>query len=237
MSNIIQFSNLRLSFPKLIEAEAVANQPNSARKFGGDLIFKQGDPQWAKLMQAVSATAAEKWKEHGNSVLQIIGNDRKLRCFGSGTEKIDSKTFKPYTGYDGGATYLSASSIEDKPPFMVDQDGNQCPNENTMLRKQLARKLYGGCFVNVAVRLWAQDNQYGRGIRCELIAVQFAGDGEPFGEAPPDLTGMFGAVQAPAQSAQAPAFPGFPGQPTQAPAQAPAAPAPQHFFQAPPWAS
>ena len=203
MANILQLSNVRLSFPKLIEAEAAQNTPNATKKFSCDLIFPNGDPQWARVMAEVGQVASEKWKEHGNAVLQMCGNDRKLRCFGNGSEKIDSKTFKPYVGYDS-ATYLSASSGEDKPPIMVDADGNPCPNENTMLRKALARKLYGGCYVNVAVRLWPQDNQFGRGIRCELIAVQFAKDGEAFGEAPPDVTGMFGAVQQPAQPAAAP---------------------------------
>ena len=204
MSNILQLSNLRLSFPKLIEAESVQGQPNSAKKFGCDLIFAAGDQQWPKVMVEIGQVASEKWKENGNAVLQLCGNDRKLRCFGSGTEKIDSKTFKPYLGYGDGATYLSASSPEDKPPIIVDGNGDACPNDNTMLRKQLARKLYGGCYVNVAVRIWPQDNQFGRGIRCELIAVQFAKDGEAFGEAPPDVTGMFGAVQQPAQPAAAP---------------------------------
>lgn len=205
MSNIIQLSGVRLSFPKLIEPEAAQGTPNAAKKFGCDFIFTNDDPQFAKVMSEIGNVATEKWKEHAGSVLQIVGTDRKLRCFGSGNEKIDKKTFKPYTGY-AGANYLSASSNEDKPPIMVDGDGNPCPNENSMLRKQLARKLYGGCFVNAAVRIWPQDNQFGRGIRCELIAVQFAKDGEPFGEAPPDVSGMFGAVQQPAGAA--PAFTG-----------------------------
>ena len=205
MSNIIQLTGLRLSFPKLIEAEAAKGQQNAEKKFGCDLIFDANDPQFAKVMAEVGAVATEKWKEHANAVLGIIGTDRKLRCFGSGSEKIDKKTFKPYTGY-AGANYVSASTSEDKPPVMVDSDGNPCDNLNTMLRKQLARKMYGGCYVNAAVRLWPQDNSFGRGIRCELIAVQFAKDGEPFGEGTPDVTGMFGAVQQAA--APAPAFTG-----------------------------
>jgi hypothetical protein len=48
-----------------------------------------------------------------------------------------------------------------------------------------------------------------------LIAVQFKTDGEPFGEAEPDVTGMFGAAPAAAGApAAAPAaFPSFFGLP------------------------
>lgn len=204
MSSVFNLSNVRLSFPKLIEPEAPKGTPNAEKKFSCDLILPHGDTRFAQFMEQVGVTATEKWKEHAGSVLQLCQNDRKMRCYGSGSEKIDKKTFKPYTGYDN-AVYISASASESKPPVMVDNSGNPCPSENTMLRKELARKLYGGCYVNVALRVWPQDNQFGRAIRCELVAVQFAKDGEPFGEAPPDLTGMFGAVSgAPAPAADAP---------------------------------
>ncbi len=41
-----------------------------------------------------------------------------------------------------------------------------------------------------------QDNKHGRGIRCDLIAVQFYLDDAPFGEGNVDASGMFGAVAA-----------------------------------------
>jgi hypothetical protein len=182
-------------------------------------------------MQQVHAVAGEKWKEHGNNVLALIQNDRRLRCYGQGGEKIDKKTYKPYEGYEN-MVYISASSNEDRPPQMIRADGTICDNLNTMERQALARKLYGGCFVNVAVRVWPQDNQFGRAIRCELIAIQFAEDGTPFGDAPPDLTGKFGAVQAPAvPGPQVPqGFPGvqqppWPQQPAQFAPQQPQQPA------------
>jgi hypothetical protein len=63
-----------------------------------------------------------------------------------------------------------------------------------MAYQQLARKMYGGCRVNAAIKPWPQDNKHGRGIRCDLIAIQFAGDDAPFGEGAVDASGMFGAV-------------------------------------------
>ena len=40
-------------------------------------------------------------------------------------------------------------------------------------------KIYSGCYVNVKVNLWAQDNEWGKRINAELIAIQFAKNGEP----------------------------------------------------------
>lgn len=39
-------------------------------------------------------------------------------------------------------------------------------------------EIYSGCFVNAKINLWAQKNTYGKRINCELIAIQFASDGE-----------------------------------------------------------
>jgi len=65
---------------------------------------------------------------------------------------------------------------------------------NTMAYQQLARKMYGGCRVNAAVKPWLQENKHGRGIRCDLIAVQFFADDTPFGEGAVDASNLFGAV-------------------------------------------
>jgi hypothetical protein len=41
-------------------------------------------------------------------------------------------------------------------------------------------KPYAGCYVNCALNIWAQDNQYGRRINAELVSVQFLRDGDAF---------------------------------------------------------
>ena len=85
-----------------------------------------------------------------------------------------------------------------------------------MAFQQLARKMYGGCRVNAAVKPWLQENKHGRGIRCDLIAVQFASDDTAFGEGAVDASNLFGAV-APAPAGmfgaaaqRAPAMPAAP---------------------------
>lgn len=203
MAEAIQLTNVRLSFPKLIEAMAPQGDPAAEKKFGADFLMEPNHPDYSRFMSEVGKVANDKWKENAGPILQLIQGDRRLRCYGKGVEKVDKKTLKPYAGYET-TVYVSGSSDQNHPPMMVDGNGNVVANDNTMARQALARKLYGGCYVNVALRPWCQDNKYGRAIRCEIIAVQFAKDGDAFGEAPPDVTGMFGAVAAPAAAGPAP---------------------------------
>jgi hypothetical protein len=142
-------------------------------------------------MARYAALALEKWKEHANTVMGMIQNDRKTRCFGQGSEKVNKKTFLPYDGYAGNV-FITAG--RDTAPQMIQADGSPVDPSNTMAYQALARKMYGGCRVNAAVKPWPQDNKHGRGIRCDLIAVQFAGDDTAFGEGAVDASGLFGSV-------------------------------------------
>jgi len=200
--SLIMLSNVVLSFPHLIEPQVQKKDDGTDRRtWSADFIMDQTHPGYAQFMQQVAVIAQEKWKEHANQVLQFISADRKMRCYGSGAEKINKKTFQPYDGYVG-KVYITA--ISDKPPQVIQADGTPVDATNTMAYQMLTRKMYGGCHVNAAVKIWGQENKHGRGIRSDLIAIQFAGDGTPFGEGAPDVSGMFGSVGA------APAAPGFP---------------------------
>ena len=206
MSEMIMLTNTRLSFTQLVEARAY--QEGQAKKFSADLILDPAGEDWKKVMHSVMQSAQEKWGDNAQAVLQMCQADRKLRAFGNGAEKVDKKTFKPYEGYEG-AVYVSANNAN--PPQMIESNGKSVDPTNTMAYQALARKMYGGCYVNAAIKFWIQDNKYGRGIRCELIALQFAKDGTPFGDAAPDASNLFGAVAAPAGGATPAgmAFPAF----------------------------
>lgn len=216
--DVVFLSNVRLSFPHLIEPQKRVDATTNAERisYNGDFIMAPDHVGYAQFMQRYAEMAAEKWKEHANTVMQMIHQDRKSRCYGSGAERVNKKTFQPYDGY-AGMVYITAG--RDTPPQIIQSDGSPIDPANTMAYQQLTRKMYGGCRVNVAVRPWLQDNKHGRGVRCDLIAVQFAGDDTPFGEGNIDASGMFGAVQTGGS------VPGFMAQPAAA-APAPTMPLP-----------
>ena len=203
MSDLIFLSNVRLSFPHLVEPQRKVS-PESGKErvsYSGDFIMPPDHPGFGQFMTKVNSMALEKWKEHAGTVMTMINADRKLRCYGDGSQKVNSKTFLVYDGY-AGMVFVTAG--RDQPPQIIQPDGTPVDPTNTMAYQALTRKMYGGCRVNCAIKPWLQENKHGRGVRCDLVAVQFAGDDKAFGEGAVDASGMFGAVAA--APAPAPAF-------------------------------
>ena len=202
--NIVFLSNVRLSFPTLVEPKL--QKGGSTKKYSADFLLTKDNPSFAAFMKVVNEIAVAKWKENAGAVISMLNNDRKLRCYGKGEEKINQKTFKVYDGYPDHL-YISANQVESKIVQMIRPDGTSVPSSDTLEYQALARKLYGGCYVHAAVKPWPQDSlDHGKGIRCELLAVKFAKDGEPFGEAPIDTSVMFKPVASAAVEQGIPAF-------------------------------
>ena len=216
MSEIIYLSNVRLSFPHLAEPQRQVNEATGKERisYNCEFIMPQDHDGFIQFMQRYGSMALKKWKENAQTIMGMIQQDRKLRCFGRGEEKINKKTFQPYDGYAGNVFITSGRESQ---PQMIQADGRPVDPSNTMAYQQLARKMYGGCRVNAAVKPWLQENKHGRGVRCDLIAVQFAGDDTPFGEGAVDASNLFGVVAGVAPAGFAPAgmpaapFPGASG--------------------------
>ena len=51
--------------------------------------------------------------------------------------------------------------------------------------------VYAGCYVNALIKPWKQNNEHGKKINANLIAVQFVRDGERFGAERPDVSEEF----------------------------------------------
>ena len=222
MSEVIFLSDVRLSFPHIAEPQKQINDQTGKERisYNCEFIMPQNHPGFAQFWTLYQKMMTEAFAEHASTVMQMIQNDRKLRGFGMGSEKVNKKTFKPYDGYDGNV-FITAGS--ERMPQIIQADGNPVDPMNTMACVQLARRLYGGCRVNAAVKPWVQKNKHGNGIRFDLIAVQFLRDDVAFGEGAVDVTGLFGAVAAPTgPSASGAAMPAFMGGFAPAPQMPPA---------------
>lgn len=218
MSEIIYLSNVRLSFPHLAEPQKQQGENGERISYNCEFILPPSDPGFAKFWEVVNKMALEKWGADAAKILQMVQTDRKKRCYGAGEEKVNQKTFQPYDGY-AGHVFITAG--RNTMPQIIGPDGQAIPAENTMACQAIARKMYGGCYVNAAIKPWLQENKHGRGVRCDLVAVQFFADGTPFGEGAVDASGLFGAT--PAAAATPPAMPGAPAGPAWAVPGAPAA--------------
>lgn len=210
-NKLVFLSNVRISFPHIAEPQVRKKSDGSTTQtYNADFLIPETHPSYQDFLQKVSRACAEKWNEHGQQVFQMCMGDRKCRNFGDGSEKINKKTFQPYEGYAGNK-YITAIS-SNKPQIIRSEDGKAVDESDTLQWTQKARNIYGGCWVNAAVKIWLQDNKdHGRGIRAELVSIQFAKDDTPFGEAKPDASGLFTAVtQAPSQQAPSQQMPAQP---------------------------
>lgn len=227
MSEPIYINNVRLSFPHLKAPHAA--KPTAKAKYQVDLIIPPDHPAWVDIMTAVQAAALRKYGEQATAMLNLIQQDRQKRCWGSGNEKINRKTMAPFDGY-AGMNYLAPKT--ETRIQLIKADAQPVDASNDMAYMAACDKFYGGCYVNAAVDIYASKEN--DGIFAGLIALQFAKDGEPFGEAVTDASGMFKPVAAapagfspaggtaqpqaaPFGAAQTPADPGMPAAPFPAP--------------------
>ena len=170
----VRLRNVRLSFPALFKPRAFdeTKEPSFSAVF---LMAKEGDPEKNAVYvnQGIQAVikAAFKGKHPG----------RERVCLKDAAEKGE----RGVDGYDDTLYFVSTGNKKKVP--IVDRDLTPLVETDG--------KPYAGCFVNATIRLWAQDHkQYGKRVNAQLKAIQFFGDGEPFGEPSVDPAEEFEAV-------------------------------------------
>jgi len=205
-SDVIFLTNVRLSFPHLVDPQVKKNEETGAERtsYNAELLMPPDHPGAAEFMKTVGRMALDKWAEHANTILSMLQNDRKQRCYGKGDERLHKKTLVPYDGH-AGMFYITAG--RERKPQMIQPSGKPIDSNDSLAYRALASEMYAGCRVNVAIKPWLQDNKHGRGVRCDLVAIQFAGHDAPFGEGAIDASPMFGAVSVPQTAQPEPSMP------------------------------
>lgn len=170
--------NVRLSFPDLY----VPKQFEGAGKFkfSGTFLVEPGSENDKLIHAAIQKAAVDKWGAKAADTLKgLMGQSQKC-CYLDGA-------MKEYDGYAGKWALTAKRDQEAGMPKLIDKDMTELT--------PISGKPYAGCYVNAKVQIWMQENQWGKGIRCTLITVQFAGDGDAFsGSGPADAEG-FEAVE------------------------------------------
>jgi hypothetical protein len=76
----------------------------------------------------------------------------------------------------------TVNASEKNPPKLRGLGRDPQTGRAKMLTIEEANRIfYPGCWVNVLIRPWWQDNKYGKKVNAGLVAVQFVRDDEPFG--------------------------------------------------------
>lgn len=181
----IKLLRVRLSFPALFKPKA--SQDGGEPKYSAAFLLNkaQDAAQIDALRAACSAVAKEKWP---NKIPPGV-----KYCVRDGSEK-------DFVGYGPDVLFISASNAMAIPVV----------GRSLEPLTAASGRPYAGCYVNASLRLWAQDNQFGKRINAQLQAVQFVADGEAFGDKPVDPTEEFAAIDEAGGSTTAPE-PGDPG--------------------------
>lgn len=156
----------RLSYPALFKKKVgrdKAGNPQGEAAFCACLLLPKitngvANPDIAKLRTAAQAAKQEKWQ---GKPVNLTGS-----CLRDGSEKEATE------GYGPSVMFISARNT--KPIRVVDRNLSDLTEETG--------KLYAGCWVNLEVRAWAQDNANGKRINWSLQKVQFVRHDKPFGE-------------------------------------------------------
>lgn len=124
-------------------------------------IFGTTHPQVAAIQALIRKVAVEQWKDKADAVLQQLKAQDKL-CIHRGDISKPGKD-----GY-AGMLFISANN-KTRPRILATIDGvNQDVDESSEYAP------YSGCWANVRIRIWAQDNpKWGKRINAELRGVQF----------------------------------------------------------------
>lgn len=154
----IRVSNVRLSYPHLAEKYAGQDGKGTARYTAVGLLPKKTHTAAKDLIKAEMM----KLLASSNKGKDIPPDKKCLRNGVAGTES------------DGHWTLNTAESK--RRPTCKDR------NKVTVEKEDVDEMFYGGCYVNLLIRLWWQNNDFGKRINANLIAVQFVKDGEAFGE-------------------------------------------------------
>ena len=156
----LKLSNVRLAFPVLFEAKTVNGEGKPA--FSASFLIDPADPQVPGIRKAIEAVAKERWGAKADVILKQMQGQDKLALH-------DGDMKANYEGFAGNL-YISARSAAR--PLVIDIDKSPLTEADGTI--------YAGCYVNVTLDLWAQDNNYGKRINAGLSGVQFMRPGDAF---------------------------------------------------------
>lgn len=159
----IKLQKVRLSFPNLFTAKKQDESSSSPPTFSAGFLLEPTDPQVKMIEDAMLQVAKEKWSAKADAVYKGMKVADKLALH-------DGDTKAQYAGYEGMMFVNANNPVR---PLVLDRDKSPLTEQDG--------KPYGGCYVNVSLELWAQDNKFGKRINASLGGVQFVKDGDRFG--------------------------------------------------------
>lgn len=122
-------------------------------KFGAysaTVLLPKGGPEHKKISDTVAEVSAE------------LPSSPSAICWRDG----DSSK---HAGFAGNVSIRASRTTPFAPHQLVDRGKQPITTDGVF---------YSGCKVNFVVSIWAQNNQWGKKVNADLVAIQFVADGE-----------------------------------------------------------
>lgn len=183
-------NNVRLSFADLFKPGKPQKNDKGEMvpgKFKANFLMEKGTDDtkanMAKLQAANKQVKTDKW-----------GAEAKWPKLKPEKVYLRDGDKEDWDGYEG-CFYVSANNPNQ--PVLVDRKKDA---KGKLIELTLAnggsKLLYSGAYVNAIIRVWAQDNEYGKRVNASVESVQFLRHGEAFsGGAPVDPNGKFADIE------------------------------------------
>lgn len=154
---------------------AFAGDANPDGPAGQARGYKFGDVK-QEMSKAIIDVAKAKWGEAATETVDAAGNKVMAPAYMVVIQLLKAQNRLPihdgaekanYPGYLGNFYTNASNEIR---PVIRHKNGSQLEAKDGVI--------YSGCYVDMVLDVWAQDNQFGRRVNASLLAVTFAGDGE-----------------------------------------------------------
>lgn len=187
----IMLTGVRCAFLTLGEPDyfqGKKQKDTDKRRWSATALVPVDSPLKKLVDDTLRAVAQEKWEKKWQGYYDAIMMDPKGTCWLDGKRKPD------YDGFQGHFA-LSAHRTEDKGrPLVMDNDKSPLYKPDNSVYEGKAGRIYAGCFVNMQVEIWAQENQTGKGLRASLLGIQRVRDGDAFGGGAAPTADDFGEI-------------------------------------------
>lgn len=177
------------------------NTANVTFREDGCILVKNVRLSYPHLFQKWGKNEGDKKKYSATFLMDKKTHAADIKALGSHIAALMTEYFKGRIPSDklfmkdgGGENgkpetegYFILKASEDRAPDVINRDKSRINEDDDIV--------YAGCYVNVLLRPWKQQNNFGKRVNANLLAVQFVKDGERFsGIERPDTNEAFEEV-------------------------------------------
>lgn len=176
----IRLINVRLSYPWVIRAQEGKNDKGEATfTYSVVALMPKETHGEARKMCSAAVAKFEAALSQGKKPFKYAAAKKFIKN-GDATDDDGERLMGP----ECEGMYVVSAREANRPlmrgPNKDPETGK--PERLTPAEAKQRGYFYGGCYGDVIIRPWAQDNSYGKRANAGLVAIQFKKHGEPFGE-------------------------------------------------------